>query len=179
MKKLSISVVFLTVLFTGAVSARAQMEMQKPGPELKKLDYFVGAWTSDGDMKPGPMGPGGKITSTEHSEWMDGGFFLVIHSQFKGSMGNGTGIAFMGYNPEEKVYTYDAYNSAGQAIHSKGTVDGDTWTWNADEKMGGQVMKGRFTMKVFSPTSYSYKFEMSQDGASWTTAMDGKATKGM
>ena len=32
----------------GAVSTRAQMEMQKPGPELRKLDNFVAAWTSDG-----------------------------------------------------------------------------------------------------------------------------------
>ncbi len=31
-----------------------------PGPELKKLDYFVGNWTSEGDAKPGPMGPAAK-----------------------------------------------------------------------------------------------------------------------
>ena len=32
-------------------------------------------------------------------------------------------------------------------------------------------------MKVVSPTSYTFKYEMSQDGTSWTTVMDGKATK--
>jgi hypothetical protein len=56
-------------------------------------------------------------------------------------------------------------------------VDGDTWTWNSTEHMNGMAMKGRFTMKVLSPTSYSMKFELSQDGTNWMTGMEGKATK--
>jgi hypothetical protein len=39
------------------------------------------------------------------------------------------------------------------------------------------TMKGRFTMKVTSPTTYNFMFEMSQDGTKWMTVMDGKATK--
>jgi len=108
---------------------------------------------------------------------MDGGFFLISHSDFKSAMGNGSGLAVMGYNAEDKVYTYDEYNSVGEAEHSKGTIDGDTWTWTSEEKMGGQTMKGRFVMKILSPTSYSFKYEMSQDGTNWTTAMDGTAAK--
>ena len=84
----------------------------------------------------------------------------------------------MGYNPGDKVYTYDEYNSFGQAEHSTGTFEGDTWTWTGDEKMGAQVIKGRFTMKILSPTSYAFKYEVSADGTNWTNAMDGKANKG-
>ena len=43
--------------------------------------------------------------------------------------------------------------------------------------MGGQTIKGRYTMKVLSPTSYTFKYEMSKDGTNWTTVMDGKSTK--
>src|SRR5271157_4956265 len=64
------------LLFTSA--AFAQMGPPKPGPELKKLDYFLGTWTSEGESKPSPMGPGGKFTESGHGEWMDGGFFLVV-----------------------------------------------------------------------------------------------------
>ena len=39
-------------------------------------------------------------------------------------------------------------------------------------------MKGRFTMKIASPTSYTFMSEMSEDGTKWSTVMDGKATKG-
>jgi hypothetical protein len=171
------SVLFITTLLITA-AAFAQMGPPKPGPELKKLDYFLGTWTSEGEAKPGPMGPGGKFTESGHGEWMDGGFFLVIHSDFKGgTMGNATGTAYMGYNADEKVYTYDEFNSMGESVHSKGTVDGDTWNWANDMKMGPQTMKTRYTMKILSPTSYTFKLEMSPDGTKWDTVMEGKATK--
>jgi uncharacterized protein DUF1579 len=161
------------LLFTAMASA--QMQMPKPGPELKKLDYFAGNWTCDADMKSSPMGPGGKMTMTDDSKWMDGGFFVVIRSQFKSaSMGNGNGIAFLGYDADEKKYTYNEFNSQGEAVVSKGTVDGDAWTWIGDMKPAG---KGRFSEKILSPTSYSFKFEMSSDGTNWTPVLDGKCTK--
>jgi hypothetical protein len=157
--------------------ATAQMGPPKPGPELKRLDVFVGTWTLDGNMKPGPMGPGGAISENEKCEWMDGGFYLVCNSEYKSTIGNGVGLAVMGYSPDDKAYTYREFNSFGEFEDSKGSVAGDTWTWIADEKMGGMTMKGRFTMKIISSTSYTFMFEMSQDGTKWSTVMDGKATK--
>jgi hypothetical protein len=163
-----------TLLLT--VTAFAQMEMSKPGPELKKLDYFSGNWTCDGDLKSGPMGPGGKMTISEDSKWMDGGFFVVVQSSFKSaSMGSGSGTSFMGYDSGSKKYTYNEFNSMGEATQSLGTVDGDAWTWIGDMKM--PAGKGRFTEKILSPTSYTFKFEMSPDGGNWTPIMDGKCTK--
>lgn len=161
-----------------AMAALAQTEMPKPGPEHKKLDMFTGSWTIDGDMKPGAMGPGGAVTETEKCEWMEGGFFLVCHAQFQSAMGKGSGISLMGYSADDKVYTYREFNSFGEFMDSKGSVDGDTWTWTGEEKMGGTVMKGRFIMKIVSPTSYTFKSEMSEDGTKWMMVMDGKATKG-
>jgi hypothetical protein len=160
-----------------AAAAVAQGEPPKPGPEVKKLDAFAGTWTLDGTMKPGPMGPGGSMTENEKCEWMEGGFYVVCHADYKSSMGNGIGLAVMGYSVEDKVYTYREFNSFGEFDDSKGTLDGDTWTWTSDEKMGGMTMKGRFTMKMTSATSYNFMFDMSQDGTKWTTVMEGKATK--
>ncbi len=160
-----------------AVAAVAQMQAPKPGPEHKKLDMFAGSWTLDGDLKPGPMGPGGKTTETEKCDWMDGDFYLVCHVEFKMSMGNGSGLTIMGYSADDKVYTYREFNSWGEFDDSKGSVDGDTWTWTNDQKMGNMTMKGRFIMKITSPTSYNFSYEISQDGTKWTLVMDGKATK--
>lgn len=174
MKKLALVSAAWLVL---AVAAAAQMEMPKPGPEHKKLDVFAGSWVLEGDMKPGAMGSGGKMTENEKCEWMEGNFFLVCHTDFKSSMGNGTGVSVMGYSADDKTYTYREFNSWGEFDDSKGSVDGDTWTWTSDEKMGGTMVKGRFTMKITSPTSYTFTFEMSQDGTKWTLFMDGKATK--
>jgi hypothetical protein len=160
-----------------AAAALAQMDMPKPGPEHKKLDVLAGSWTLDGDTKASSMGPGGKVTEVEKCEWMDGGFYLFCHTDFKTPMGNGSGISVLGYSGEDKAYTYREFNSWGEFTDSKGTLEGDTWTWTNEEKMGSTSMKGRFTMKLLSPTSYNFSFEMSPDGTKWTTVMDGKATK--
>ncbi len=158
-----------------AVIASAQMPMPKPAPELKQLDWMAGQWKLDGDARPGPMGPGGKWTMTEDIHWMQGGFFLVSHSKFSGAgMGDGSGISIMGYDTDAKKFTYNEFNSWGEAGKSMGTVDGKTWTWlGEDPKMG----KGRFIMNVTSPTSYTMQYDMSQDGTNWTTVMTGTATK--
>lgn len=177
MRRLLTSGLFLAWVLSAVLAAQAQMEMPKPAPELKKVDYFAGAWKMDGAMKPGPMGPGGKVTGSEHNKWMDGGFFLESHSEFSGPMGRSTGVAFMGYDINDKAYTYDEFNSVGEAVHSKGMVEGDTWTWTNEEKMNGQTWKGRFTIKVLTPNSYNFKFEMSEDGTNWMPMMDGTATK--
>ncbi len=176
MKLCSAKVLFVGLALT--LTALAQMPMPKPAPELKNLDYFAGNWSFDGDMKPGPMGPGGKMTLREKNEWMEGGFFLVVHSSYSSaSMGSGSGISVMGYNADDKNYFYDEYNSTGEALHSTGKFEGDTWTWMSDEKMGAQIIHGRFIMKIVSPTAYTFKFDMSTDGTTWNTVMDGKATK--
>jgi len=172
----SVAIAISTILITGVVFA--QMGPPKPAPELQKLNYFLGQWMSSGDMKPSPFGPGGKFTDSGHGEWMEGGFFLVIHSEFNSpSMGTSKGVAYMGYDPQDKVYTYDAFSSMGENIHSKGTLDGDTWNWTNDMKMGPKTIKTRYTMKILSPTSYTFNFAMSEDGAKWETMMEGKATK--
>jgi Protein of unknown function (DUF1579) len=156
---------------------QAPPEMPKPAPELKRLAYLLGNWKSEGDMKPSPFGPGGKFTGTDRNEWFPGNFFLVMHSDSKTPMGDMKSVAIFGYNTDEKVYTFHSIDSMGADETSKGTVEGDTWTWLGESKAGGKTMKGRFIMKEVSPAMFTYSFESSADGSSWTKIMEGKATK--
>ena len=177
MKKGLIVAAFWTLLLELASSARAQTAAPKPAAELRKLDYFVGTWAAEGEIRPGPMGPGGKFTGTNRVAWMGGGFFLVTRSDFSGVMGTGTETAYMGWDADEKTYTYDSFNSMGEADHARGRLDGDTWTWLSETRIGAQTMKGRLTQKVRSATAYDFRFETSPDGKAWTTVLEGKDTK--
>ena len=123
MKRVS-AIVLLAMMVCGALAAAQAPEPRKPGAEEKNLAYFAGNWKLDGNLKPGPMGPGGKFAGSEHNEWLPGGFYLVSHSQGSSAMGKEIGLAIFGYDPEKKVYTYDAYNNMGEAsVH--GSVKGD------------------------------------------------------
>ena len=171
---------FAVCLLGLAVPALAQAPTApKPGPENEKLGMFVGKWASEGDMKPSPMGPGGKTTGSDRCEWFDGKFTVICHNEGKGPMGPVKGLGILSYSSEEKIYTYYGTDSSGMTMTgvAKGTVQGDTWTYNDESKMGGKTIKGRYVIKVLSPSSYTFKWEMLGDGGQWLTVLQGKSTK--
>lgn len=168
----------LIVAVAGVAAAQAP-EVPKPGPEHKKLEYFVGKWTVDGDMKPNPFGPGGKFASHDRCEWFTGGFAVVCHGDGKGPMGPTKNLGILGYSAETKQYTYYGVDNSGMVMDTipHGTVQGDTWTYTDESMMGGKTIKGRYIMTVHSPTSYSFKWEMMGEDGAYAAMMEGKATK--
>src|SRR5690349_15232474 len=85
--------IFSALLLTITVAAQNPPAPPKPAPELDRIKYFLGNWSLSGTTQPGPMGPGGKFTGTEHNEMGLGGFFMVGHSTFRGGPGmSGTGV---------------------------------------------------------------------------------------
>jgi len=177
MKRAIAASLLVTLVAVSAVCLAQAPEMPKPGPEHKRLAYFVGKWRGEGEMKPSPFGPGGKFTESQDVELMPGGFFLLIHSDENTPMGNGKTLMILGYDSEKKAYTFNAFDSMGQNETATGTVEGDTWTWRSDSMMGGKPVKSRFTVKELSPTAYTTKFEMAGAGGAWNTIMEGKTTK--
>jgi uncharacterized protein DUF1579 len=168
------------LLVLGQMSPMAQApQAPKPGPAHQRLSYFVGKWNNEGEMKPGPMGPGGKISSTDTCEWFEGRFAVVCHSDGKTTMGPMKSIGFISYSPEEKVYTYYAIDNTGMTMTSvpRGTVQGDTWTFTDEGMMGGQKIKSRVTLKEVSPTSYTFKMELQGADGKWMPAMESTLTK--
>ena len=172
---------FVLILFVIliAVSAVAQMG-GPPGPEVKKLEYFVGTWTTEGTIAQGPWGAGGKFTGSGTTEWLPGNFFVKTESESKMPPeigGDNKAVMIMGYDTQQSTYTSDRYSSMGQHESSKGALSGDTWTWTNTSNYSGMEIQGKMTIKTLSPTSYTIKYEISMDGKNWTPFMDGKATK--
>ena len=110
---------------------------------------------------------------------MQGNFFLILHSQFSSqATGDGVEYAVIGYDTNKKAFTYESFNSSGEHQVATATpdADGKVWSWYSSPDRPGP-MKWRYTETVLSPASYAIKFEMSQDGKTWTSVMEGKATK--
>jgi hypothetical protein len=123
-------------------------------------------------------GMAGPVSSTQKWEWLPGGFFIVGHSDNKSPVGDFKIMAVLGYDPETKMYTYNAFDSWGEVITSKGNVSGDTWTWTAETMMQGKPMKTRLIEKEVSKTQYTLKYESSTDGGNkWNTDMESTFTK--
>lgn len=167
----------VALVCVGLLVAEPLFQMSAPGPELKRLNYFVGNWTLEADLQQSPFSPAGKFTRMEHNEWMQGGFFVISRFTDIGPRGSGGGLAVMGYSTEKGVYTYDGFDNMGSAEHATGTFRDGTWIWTNEEKIAGKTYKSRFTVRQISQSTYHFKFDMAPEGGDWAVVMEGKATK--
>ena len=78
-------------LVLASAPALSQAPQMKPGPEHKRIGYFAGTWTFQGEAKQSPIGPAGKISSSETCEWLAGGFQLSCRSKGTGPRGASIG----------------------------------------------------------------------------------------
>lgn len=151
----------------------------QPGPEVQRLAYFVGTWTGEGEMKPSPFGPGGKMSSKDTCEWFEGRFAVVCRGEGKSPMGAMKNLGILSYSTEEKAYTYYGVDNTGMIMSTvaKGTVQGDTWTYTDESLMGGMKVKSRVTLKQLSPAAYTFTMEMQGPKGDWLPMMESKQTK--
>ncbi|HET8648171.1 MAG TPA: DUF1579 family protein, partial [Vicinamibacteria bacterium] len=136
----------VSALAAGSAHAQGPPAPSRPGPETRKLGYFVGTWRGQSQMKPGPFGPGGRITGTDTCEWFAGGFHLICRSQGTGVRGTFRGMSIMSWNAQEKAYSYYAFDHKGTTEVARGTFDGTTWTWSSDSTLDGKSIRGRYTV---------------------------------
>lgn len=163
-------------LYASSLAAQQPAQAPKPGPEQKRIGYFEGNWNFQGEAKPSPLGPGGKIAATESCSWFAGGFHLVCRTKGTGPMGPSTGQSTMSYDAGRKAYGFHSINSMGSVIFVRGQVDGKVWTWNDDVTIDGKTMTIRATVTEESPTAYAFKLEAGE-GSSMMVVEEGKATK--
>lgn len=173
------SILGILALFVSVVSAGAQAP-PKPGPEVQALAAFVGNWTFNGELKPGAMGPGGKMTGTDRISWLPGGFF--VERKFKGTiagMGDLEGTEIYGYDATKKVYTYVGFDSMGGTGSGTMTAKGNVWTPNGTSNMGGTISRERCTLTFGAGnTTLDIKCSSSTDGGkTYNPTFEGKATK--
>jgi hypothetical protein len=152
-------------------------QMPRPGPELKRLRYFIGTWSISGEMKSSPFGPAGRFSGTQRNDWgLDGSLTSNWDEQRPGGSNNGQAV--YGYDPYGRTYTYHSVDASGEKEDSVGSVDGLTWTWLSSYMFAdGSAAKGRFTIKEESAMTYSFKFEMAPANGAWTIVTEGKASK--
>ena len=165
--------VILICGFTALLLAQAPPAPPKPGPEHKKLEYFVGKWTVESEIKANEFVPAGKTVGTETGTLGPGGFY--VESRAEGQFGTRLGI--IAYDSHAKVYTSYYANSVGLVGTATGTANGSTWMWMVEDKFAGNAIKGRTTVTVLSASQYTAKYEMLDANGRYVTLVEGTATK--
>lgn len=175
MKKLMLSAWTVPLL---AVSIQGIAQAPQPGPEVKKLEAYVGTWRYEGEAKASPIGPAAKISGTQTGRMVMNGFALEWTAEEKGAFG---GVQFGEmdvYDASSKTYPYLGYQSDGTIWSGNLVVTGNTW------KVTGMTTSKGVSYRVRGENSFSadgktctWKNEISTDGKTWAPWTQGTMTK--
>jgi Protein of unknown function (DUF1579) len=172
-------IAIITLVLSSLAIAQAPQQSFPSGvlPQHQRMGYFLGDWTASGTSKISPKSPAAPFTLKEHGDWVTDGYFLETKTAIRSDLGRVNSVRVMGYNVEDKVYTYNVYNSLGEHQLAIGHLNGNTWTWDSAEKLNGITIKGRYTIVETGPDAFTFKSEVADPKGGWATVMEGKATR--
>jgi len=173
------TIVFLFLLvFCCATAMQAQAQAPKPDLALKKLSVWVGHWTFEGEQKPGPLGPGSKVTGEGNCHTILGGFFLQCQVLGKVAESEMRVLEIYGYDPVNKDFPAEWYFGDGSRASWMLTIAGNTSTWAGKWTMAGKQYQVKQRV-VLAPdlASQTLKSEVSTDGETWTPFFEMNWTK--
>jgi hypothetical protein len=169
---------FVVVLMLVPVVPAAQAPaVARPGAEYKRLDQFVGSWTTVGTTQAGHAAGVGKLTSNETYEWMPGGYFLVHRWDSQVASATVNGFEVLGFDGRTKAYTSRFFDSMGTSGTLRATPQGNAWTWAGDADAAGKPLKQRCTTILVNPDTFTTRCEYSPDGFKWQTALESRSTR--
>src|SRR5215216_858466 len=135
-------------------------EAAKPNPLLEPLSALVGTWTTVGTH---PQVPGKTFHGRTSFEWIEGGAFLIMHSEID-EPEIPSGVAVIGSDDTTGEYSMLYFDERGVSRKYEVSIGDNTWKWwrNASE------LSQRFTGVIAADgRTIVSTGEMSRDGGTW------------
>ena len=135
-------------------------EAAKPNPALEPLGILVGAWDTVGTHT---MVPGKTFHGRATFEWLEGGAFLIMHSEID-EPEIPSGIAIFGTDDTTGECSMLYFDERGVSRRYQVIVQGREWKWWRDapgfsQRFGGTISADGRTI--------AGQGELSRDGVSW------------
>jgi hypothetical protein len=135
-------------------------EAAKPNPALKPLSVLVGTWNTVGTH---PLVPGTMFHGRTTFDWLEGGAFLIMHSQID-EPGIPSGIAIFGSDDTTGECSMLYFDERGVSRRYEVSLRDDVWKWWRNTPGFSQRFTGAIAADGRTIVS---RGELSRDGASW------------
>jgi hypothetical protein len=135
-------------------------EASIPNPKLKPLSALIGKWKTVGTH---PLLPGTTFHGHTTFEWLEGGAFLIMHSEIA-EPGIPSGIAIFGSDDDTGEYFMLYFDERGVSRKYEVTLRDDTLKWWRNAPGFSQRFSGTF---VDGGRTIVGKGELSKDGSLW------------
>lgn len=150
-----------------APAAPAKMEMPKPGPEMAKLQPFVGSFRVDEHIEASAWGPASVGAGFSHITAGPGGFSLLIdYTTLSGAMHGLKGHGVLAWDDASKAYKQAWTDSMSPVLSvSTGAWEGDSLVLRSEGSMMGKPSKEEDVFSAISPEGFTLTISMAIDGA--------------
>lgn len=143
----------------------SENEASIPNPALEPLSILVGDWDTVGTH---PYVPGTTFHGRASFQWLEGGAFLIMHSEIDES-GIPSSVAIFGSDDSTKELFMLYFDERGVARKYDIAIDEDGFTWSRDTPTFSQ----RFRVAVGQDgRTMEGRGEMLKDGAAWEKDLD-------
>jgi hypothetical protein len=147
-------------------------EMPKPNQEHLRLHRLVGTWEGPEHLSPSPFGPGGEAVGRTVFRPGPEGFTVVgAYQETKGDEVVFRGLSIFAVDAPTSDVLWYWFDSMGvpQTSAWRGRWDGDRLVIRSEFPQGF----GRYTYELDGADRYRFTLEVSGDGKTWTTSMQG------
>ncbi len=131
-----------------------------PNPALKPFEVLIGEWQTVGSH---PYLPGTVLHGRVSFGWLEGGAFLIMHSEIDNPKFP-DGVAIFGSDDVEKKFFMLYFDERGVSRKYDVTIEGNQFKWWRDDPSFSQRMT--ITIEEDGKKMIS-RGEMSRDGAPW------------
>jgi hypothetical protein len=135
-------------------------EASIPNPKLQPMSALIGEWTTVGTH---PYVPNTTFHGRTSFEWLEGGAFLLMHSEID-EPGIPTGIAVFGSDDSEEELFMLYFDERGVSRKYSVSMRDNVWRWWRDSPGFSQRFTGTL---VNDGRTIIGKGELSKDGQSW------------
>jgi hypothetical protein len=141
--------------------------------EMVELDFFVGHWKTEGEIKSDSSVSSKKIKGSDTYEWVAGGFFLLHRVDVMIGDDRTEVIEMIGRAGKKKDdgFAMRSFDNQGNFTTMKGYLE----TPNVF-KIEGQGMRSKLVVNE-NQTLMTILWEQSSDGVNWNPWMELKLTK--
>ena len=152
--------------------------MPKPGPEMDRLKFLLGAWDYKGEYAKSPMLPdGGKVTGWYKAQLGPGGFSIIADFEGDGPLGAEIGHQVLIWDSKENDYKIYTVGNFPGAVMGTARWDGANLVTNAEFGEGAARMKLRSVYTNIQEKSVSIEESFSMGDAPYQPLMKAVTTK--
>jgi len=118
----------ITIAALAAIQGVAPVTAQ-PTAGHKRLEYLVGKWRTESDIRASAAAPASKASGTEACELI-ANLHVVCRAEITGAAGLYRAMRTISYVPALKQYASHSVDSLGYVVLAFGQIQGDTWTFS-------------------------------------------------